>query len=536
MQKILDCTLRDGGYYNHWDFSSEVVDAYLTAVAKAKIDYVELGLRNYPNAIYSGPFAYTTEEFLATLHLPEGPIYGVMVDAKTILDSGKSVCDSINDLFIPAAESKIALVRVAAHFAEAEQCNEIICLLKDMGYIVGLNLMQAGGKPAELIASKVQFVSKSEPDVIYFADSLGNMNTDEVTRIANIIKDNWCGDIGIHTHNNMGQAMSNTMAAYANDVAWLDVTVTGMGRGAGNAQTESLLAEFDGNSKYLPNAVYELVIRHFEPMQRKYGWGSSLLYYLGAKNDIHPTYIQNMLSNPNYGTEEIVGAIEHLKKLEGTTSYNGDVLEEALTVGSINKPTESNSDLSGIFAKREVLLITNTPNTLKHKIAVETYIKTRKPIVIGVNSTHCIDSDYFDYFAVSHNSKFLSESRGYSNITKPVFLPQNRFDDEELKSLKNLDFVDYGIVIDKNQFSIYSNYCMLPYDNTAAYALSIAVIGQAEKISLIGFDGYDMTDRRQMEMNDIFSMLNSHFNNVSIQALTPTTYPVKNGSIYAPNF
>ncbi|MDG2653745.1 pyruvate carboxyltransferase, partial [Vibrio parahaemolyticus] len=200
------------------------------------------------------------------------------------------------------------------------------------------NLMQAGGKPSEVIAEKVQTVAKANPDVIYFADSLGNMDSAEVTRIAEIVKQNWDGDIAIHTHNNMGQAMSNTMTARSNGVTWLDVTVTGMGRGAGNAQTENLLAELDGLDKYLPTAIYELVIRHFEPMQRRYGWGSSLLYYLGAKNDIHPTYIQNMLSNPNYGTEEIVGAIEHLKKLEGTTSYNGDVLEEALTVGKISQP------------------------------------------------------------------------------------------------------------------------------------------------------------------------------------------------------
>ena len=534
MQKILDCTLRDGGYYNHWDFSPEVVDAYLTAVAKAKIDYVELGLRNYPKSVYSGPFAYTTEEFLNTLHLPKGPTYGVMVDAKTLLDAGKPVEAAINDLFVPAQESKVDLVRIAAHFNEAEQCESMIKAFKEMGYIVGLNLMQAGGKPSQVIAEKVQAVAKATPDVIYFADSLGNMDGAEVTRIAEIVKQNWDGDIGIHTHNNMGQAMSNTMTARSNGVTWLDVTVTGMGRGAGNAQTENLLAELDGLDKYLPTAIYELVIRHFEPMQRRYGWGSSLLYYLGAKNDIHPTYIQNMLSNPNYGTEEIVGAIEHLKKLEGTTSYNGDVLEEALTVGKISQPTESQSDLSGIFSGKEVLLVTNTPNTATHRVAIETYIKTRKPIVIGINTKHEIDTELFDYFAVSHNSKYLSESSHYSEVAKPVFLPKNRFDEDELSKFSNISMIDYSSTIEKDTLTAHKNYCTLPYDNTAAYALCIAFIGQAQKISLVGFDGYDVTDRRQMEMNEIFSMVSQQFGSTPIQALTPTTYPIKAGSIYAP--
>ncbi|CAJ1881747.1 aldolase catalytic domain-containing protein [Aeromonas hydrophila] len=534
MQKILDCTLRDGGYYNNWDFTSEIVDAYLNAVAKAKIDYVELGLRNYPKNFYSGPFAYTTEAFLKTLTLPDGPVYGVMVDAKTIIDSGKSVIDSIQELFVPAAESKIGLVRIAAHFNEAELCGQMVKTLKDMGYVVGLNLMQAGGKDSDLIAKKVQVIAESSPDVIYFADSLGNMDSDEVKRIATIVKENWSGAVGIHTHNNMGQAMANTMTARSNGVSWLDVTVTGMGRGAGNAQTENLLAELDGIAAYQPISVYELVIRHFEPMQREYGWGSNILYYLGAKNDIHPTYIQNMLSNPNYGTEEIVGAVEYLKKLDGTTSYNGGILEEALTIGKINQPTECESDLSNIFLNKEVLLVTNTPNTKKHKLAIEEYIKSRQPIVIGVNTTHAIDSDLFNYFAVSHNSKILSEIKTYTNLTKPVFLPKNRFDNEELCKLDNVTIIDYGISLEKSKLSIHRNYSVLPYDNTAAYALCIAIMGNAKNIKLVGFDGYNANDRRQMEMNDIFTMIGQQFSDCLIQALTPTTYTVNTGSIYAP--
>jgi 4-hydroxy 2-oxovalerate aldolase len=64
---ILDCTLRDGGYYNNWDFSPEIIQAYLGAMAQAKIDYVELGLRNFPKAGFDGPFAYTTEAFMLML-------------------------------------------------------------------------------------------------------------------------------------------------------------------------------------------------------------------------------------------------------------------------------------------------------------------------------------------------------------------------------------------------------------------------------------------------------------------------------------
>ena len=175
--KILDCTLRDGGYYNSWDFSPEVVEAYLHAVAESGIEYVELGLRNFKKSGYFGAFAYTTESFLKTIELPAGPTYGVMVDAKTILTSGLSVNEAVDRLFVPKKDSQIGLVRVAAHFSEVYGCKEITQKLKSMGYIVGFNLMQSGGKPSELISELAsEITSWDAVDALYFADSLGNMN------------------------------------------------------------------------------------------------------------------------------------------------------------------------------------------------------------------------------------------------------------------------------------------------------------------------------------------------------------------------
>lgn len=141
---ILDCTLRDGGYYNDWDFDSDVVEQYLTRIAESRIDYVELGLRNFPKQGFLGAFAYTTEDFLNSLELPDGPVYGVMVDAKTILESGFDISEAVDLLFSPASESKVSLVRVAAHFHEVETSGPIVARLKELGYTVGFNLMQAG--------------------------------------------------------------------------------------------------------------------------------------------------------------------------------------------------------------------------------------------------------------------------------------------------------------------------------------------------------------------------------------------------------
>lgn len=532
---ILDCTLRDGGYYNNWDFENSIVAAYLAAVSSANIDYVELGLRNFPRQGFLGAYAYTTEQHLNSLELPAGPTYGVMVDAKTILESGLTVEEAVDTLFVPATDSKLGLVRIAAHFKEVENCGAIAKKLKSMGYIVGYNLMQAGGKPDAVISEKTATVASwNAVDVLYFADSLGNMNSAEVERIVGVIKKEWYGQLGIHTHNNMGKGLDNTLIAQAVGVSWLDTTVTGMGRGAGNTQTENLLAVFDKKeSKYNAKPIYDLVIKHFEGMQKEYGWGSSLLYFLGAQNDVHPTYIQNLIADTHYGPEEVVGAIDYLSKLKGTESYNGDVLYAALNINSQAKSVSGSTGFLNRVNGQEVLIVNNAPSLIKYNEPIKQYITERKPVVIAVNMLDSLTEGYIDYFCISHNTKFLSESSKYSDINKPIILPKHRFSDEELKMLP-LNRIDYGISVEKDVYSVGEKHCTLPFDLTIAYAISSAVNGGASKISLVGVDGYASTDPRQLEMIKLFESMDEILKEKQVVALTPTSYPILQGSIYEP--
>lgn len=534
--RILDCTLRDGGYYNNWDFEPDIVSQYLDSVANANIDYVELGLRNFAKKGFLGAFAYTTEDFLNTLNLPDGPIYGVMVDAKTILECSLPIDEAINELFVPADESKIELVRVAAHFHEVERSSIIVKHLKKLGYIVGFNLMQAGGKDADVIADKARIAQNwGELDVLYFADSLGNMDSSEVQRIVKAIRTQWSGPIGIHTHNNMGKGLDNTISAIQTDVSWLDSTITGMGRGAGNTQTEVLLAHLDkSGSKYKPKPIYELVIRHFESMQKKYGWGSNLLYFLGAQNDVHPTYIQNLLSNTHYGTDEIIGAIDYLSKLEGTASYNGAVLDTALSFSDNQGLITGTFDVKGLFDNKNILIITNAPNTEKYASAIEMFINRTRPVVISINITTNINSDLVDYYVISHNTKFLSESKQYSALSKPIILPKCRFTKEELSLFDKVKLVDYGLEVKTKTLSSHGIHSIIPHDITAAYILAALLESDVQSIYLAGFDGYSQDDIRHQEMVEIFNLYNSNDGRSKLISITPTTYPINKGSVYAP--
>jgi 4-hydroxy 2-oxovalerate aldolase len=535
--KILDCTLRDGGYYNSWDFEPKVVNAYLMAVANAGIEFIELGLRNFPKQGFLGAFAYTTENFLNTLELPIGPTYGVMVDAKTLLTSQHSVSDAVDKLFVDSVDSKVGLVRVAAHFNEVEMCEEIVSKLKEKGYLVGFNLMQSGGKPTEIISKMAQIIkSWGVVDCLYFADSLGNMDREEVLRVINALRCHWEGDLGIHTHDNMSLGLSNSMLAIDSGVEWIDSTITGMGRGAGNTQTERLVSELHakGIKSYQCSDIYELVIRHFEPMQKLCGWGTNLLYFIGSQNNVHPTYIQKLLSDSHYGVDEVVGAIDFLRKFEETVSFDESLLNKALSFHQVTTKVSGDDGLVGYAENREILIVANGPGLVRYESGIRSYISEQKPIVLAINALPVLN-DLVDFYAISHNSKFLSQKDHYSGFNAPIILPVHRFNTEELSQLSDkAKLYDYGLEVVEGAFEINSSKCSVAYDLTAYYAFASALVMKPEKLSMVGFDGYEQSDPRQLEVGELFKLIQDSFKDMPLRALTPSTYAVAKGSVYEP--
>ena len=143
--------------------------------------------------------------------------------------------------------------------------------ITEKGYRVGLNIMHIYSlKPAKILKIS-SLASKSQTDVLYFADSLGNLNSNEVREIVNLLKTHWKGDIGFHAHDSTRAALANTLEAIKCGVKWVDSTITGMGRGAGNLITEEFLIEANKIKNNATDIVPLLKIASevFEP-QRKY--------------------------------------------------------------------------------------------------------------------------------------------------------------------------------------------------------------------------------------------------------------------------
>jgi len=531
--RILDCTLRDGGYYNQWDFDHSLVQRYLKAVNDAKVDIIELGFRNFPEDVFFGAFAYTTDAYIDELKIPDHLTVGVMVDASSILNSGYSIDDATRLLFQPKEKSRVDIVRIATHFETVAQCKEIVQLLKSLGYQVGLNLMQINTKTdRELLDISKLIQGWSAVDVLYFADSLGGMDGSDVVRISSILRSKWIGKMGFHAHNNKGLAVSNSLIAMENGVTWIDATILGMGRGAGNAQMENLLLELmqKHQMKYRPNALFDLVLSDFTLLQNQFHWGESLLYRLAAIHNIHPTYIQEMLENNRYSTREALEALSFMSSID-TTHYNKDLLSAARG----NTTNKGSWDAKDWCAKKEVLILGSGKSLKSYQKDIIQYIHTYNPTVVSLNIEHEFPKELIDIYASSNESKMLGEFDLYSRLTVPLVVSSVLLEKVVGTSHGIKELWDYGLNIKPSVFTMGEKECTLPYELSIGYALSLANVGGANSISLVGFDGYDIGDARQEKMEELFRLYLSQ-TTVNIVALTPTTYNIPKSSIYAAKY
>jgi 4-hydroxy 2-oxovalerate aldolase len=531
--KILDCTLRDGGYYNKWDFDRGVVDRYLTAVKASSVDVVELGFRSLPKNTFMGPYFYTTDEFINQLDLPEGPIYGVMINGKEFIGNSGSPESPINKLFQIKEKSPITLVRIAINFNNVLESESIAKLLKDMGYIVGLNMMQAHGKSEkDYIETATKIASWNVLDVLYFADSLGNMTPEHVKKICQSLKKGWPGTLGIHTHNNKNLALINSMTAVENGITWCDGTITGMGRGAGNASTESLILEMSRLGYHKGNAnLMQPAVEDFTVLRKKYGWGSNLYYHYASNHGIHPTFVQSLLEDRRYDNQQVLGALEFLADRD-STAYSTDAVRQAIYGNQIEGV--GTWDVTGWLNGKEVLVVGAGLSVNKYKEGILQYIEKTEPIVFFLNINRYLPASLARATIVSHETRALFDSQQYHNLKHPIILPKARLGSLIKEQLEGLEILDYGLTLEESFFSIGPNGCRLQWPLAAAYALAMVTQAGASKISLVGFDGYSADDPRQEEMNDVFFKYTSLPESLAITTLTPTTYRIDQSSIFSP--
>lgn len=284
--KVLDCTIRDGGLMNNHHFSDDVVKAVYTACVDAGIDYMEIGYKASRKDIKVGEhgcWKYCQEEDLRRIvgDNPSDLKISVMADADR--------CDYHEDI-PPKKDSVIDMIRVATYINQIPTAIDMLKDAHDKGYETTINVMAVTTVPDRELNEGLELLAQSEAQAIYVVDSFGGLYSEQVRFLVKkyLHYAKAAGkEVGMHAHHNLQLAYANTIEAIILGANYLDATMAGLGRGAGNCPME-LLIGFLHNPKYKLRPVLRCVQDAIEPMRKDLMWGFDLPYMLTGLFNQHP--------------------------------------------------------------------------------------------------------------------------------------------------------------------------------------------------------------------------------------------------------
>ena len=285
--KVVDCTLRDGGIVNDFKFDDEFVKDLYKANIAAGVDYMEFGYK-------ASKEIFNVEDFGKWKFCDEESIREIVGDNDTDLkiavmaDVGRT--DYKKDI-IPKKDSVIDMIRVATYVNTIPAAIEMINYCADLGYEVTINIMAVSTASEKDLDLALDMLGQSKARVIYLVDSYGSFYPEQIREFAKKylkVAEKYGKSIGIHAHNNQQLAFANTIESCVMGVSYLDATMSGMGRGAGNCYME-LLMGFLRNPKYSINPVLKFVEKHMLPLKASdIVWGCDVQYMLTGQQNQHP--------------------------------------------------------------------------------------------------------------------------------------------------------------------------------------------------------------------------------------------------------
>lgn len=285
--KVLDATIRDGGLCNNFEFTDEFVTELYKTNVKSGIDYMEFGYKASKTMFNEkdfGKWKFCNEEDIRAI-VGDNPS-----DMKIAVMADVGRCDYKTD-FLPKSESVIDMIRVACYIHQIPAAIEMIEYFHNFGYETTCNIMAVSQANSDQVGQALKMLCETNVDVIYLVDSYGSLypeNASELAKIYIAAVEGTDKKIGFHAHNNQNLAFANTIETMSYGVSYLDATVQGMGRGAGNCAMELLLG-FLKNPKYNIYAVLQFIEKYMlELKEQDVMWGYDIQYMLTGMLNRHP--------------------------------------------------------------------------------------------------------------------------------------------------------------------------------------------------------------------------------------------------------
>lgn len=504
--KLLDCTLRDGGYYTNWDFNPELVDSYIQAMNALPIDYIEIGYRNNPSKEYLGKFGYTPVSVLKHIRKNSKKKIVVMLNEKSTRPT------DLEALLTPIV-GYVDMVRIAIDPKNFDRAIVLAKAVKAIGFEVGFNTMyMSKWHEYDGFLDKLSQLN-GFVDLFCMVDSFGGITPDEVRSIYMKVKQRTTCPIGFHGHNNLQLGLINTLTAIECGVDYVDATILGMGRGAGNLNMELLLAFL--NKQYALDVDFNIlgdVITAFMPLMKKYQWGTNLPYMLSGANSFPQKEVMDWVTNRTYSFNSIVRALDNRREHVGDNAKY-----PVLNVPMCDK----------------VLLIGGGNSVVEHEEAIKLFLQHNPDVaVVFVTARHAgllndIDNKKY-YVLVGNEAKRMLKTvsdREYKGTC--ILAPYPRTMGTEVP------YFAESTTFELNEI----RYASAFKDSCTAVGLQLALDMNASKILMVGYDGYKGQVLSDKEMSltienrtlfedfkkktgkDIISLLPTQYNSLDIKSI-----------------
>lgn len=498
--KILDCTIRDGGYINNWKFDKKLVRGVYQALSKSGVDYVEIGFRvtsKHFNKKEYGIWRFSTEEDInEVVEGIKGPGIALMADFGKIESSD----------FPEKENSVVDLVRLAAHKNKTKDAIRLLEEIKGKGYEVSIQAMGYSNYTVSERENFIKLLKKSSIDYAYVADSYGSIFPNQINDLISPLLELHDIKIGFHPHNSLQMAFANTLEAINCGVHIIDSSIFGMGRGAGNLPTEIILAFMERQlpDKFNVIPVLNIIDRYFIDMQKEMNWGYQLPFMLSGLFQCHPSYAKKLVDSREYTMEDIWKALDVINK-KSPVGFSEDLLNEIIKKGiigglkvekaSLNKQKSSihpNSNVSYIdrHKGRIFLILGNGPSLKEYKPQIQEFIEKYSPIVMGANYLASLFKP--QYHAFYNKRRFVSYIDTVDKDSK-ILIGQH-IPDAMIKDYTKKDYEKIYYIDALSDFSISKGVIQSNCRTISVMLLAVAIVMGAEKLFAAGLDGYMNTD------------------------------------------
>ncbi len=538
---ILDCTVRDGGYINNWDFPIEIVKKMYQTSSKCGIDIFEIGFlsddENLPlwrrsprNAILEVKASYI-----------DGAKISVMLEAKT------------TDIEIGTPnESGIDILRVALNKNAIEASIPKMKKYKDKGYFIFIQLMGITSYNDQEIIDYTRMIDDSGYfDVIGIGDSYGSLIPDRTKEIVTLMKKHSSLMVDLHAHNNMHMGMANCLSAVDAGADYIDASMLGLGRGGGNVPLELLTAYYAKiyRNQFSVMPILELIDLYLYPITKGLEWGYSLPSVISGIYECHPYYTSKMIARREYTISQILIAAKCISEMN-ITGFSEQVLTDVVNTHEVIRKrdhkkliqkfvNEYKDDVTYINRHKDrlFLILGNGPSLINETDRIKTFINKHNPIIIGANNLPEYLSQV-DYHAFSNQRRFeqyIDTVSPKSKLLLSQWIDKDGLEgDYEDVIYYNSSMTDLGI-----KDGIITSNCR----SVSILLAVVALVMGAESIYFAGLDGYlegnalfyaedehkdgdyliEKQNGNQKYINSLLEYTRRH-GNKKVSSLTSTTY------------